>query len=216
MVLQSRNSAGKITTKITLPIKRAYFSQGIIWASIAQLHPSPKHKEPLSARRKEYPCGVWREPGGGAGRTGRATPFIVFRCFARTPQRFYKSVHLDCLQNNGADSFAGFKGLSAPTRFGRPLWSWPRYGSLMDNTCTVAALPMLYRPKSSIPLKPSKLNNSLESIQPCPLTQADRGIQGILFYPSPFCINSRFQCQNLPGSSQVLRAELLAPFSFRN
>lgn len=36
----------------------------------------------------------------------------------RTPQRFYKSTHLDSLQNNGPDSFTGFKGLSAPAPFG--------------------------------------------------------------------------------------------------
>lgn len=36
----------------------------------------------------------------------------------RTPQRFYKSTHLDSLQNNGPDSFAAFKGLGSLTPLG--------------------------------------------------------------------------------------------------
>lgn len=36
----------------------------------------------------------------------------------RTPQCFYKSTHLDSLQNNGPDSFTAFEGPSALTPLG--------------------------------------------------------------------------------------------------
>lgn len=159
----------KLPLKLLFPLNTLIFHRLLLWRGLGSCNLPQNAKSTLEMRYSRGARG-WR------GRKDRESySFYYFQMFPREHHGAFTSTRLDSLQNNGADSTPGFKGLIAPDS------AWPgrsgagqetRFNPLhMHSSCSSECF-IASRVQSQ--RNPQK-TNSLGSLRLCPLPQTHRG-----------------------------------------